>query len=176
MVAKGGVLYDCLVRIPMIVAAPKLFPQNRIISSPVSLMDIVPTIFQLQGIALPDDLDGQPMVPCPDATEQEFGFALYGAGGPAFTMEQLDSMDSSFGHTALFETVKFREPEGDRSMIRNANWKLVHDPMGDLDELYDLQADPYEHQNLANDPAHAVTRNKLMAELANWRHWDKVTN
>ena len=176
MVAKGGVLYDCLVRIPMIVAAPNLFPQNRIISSPVSLMDIVPTIFQLQGIALPDDLDGQPMVPCPDATEQEFGFALYGAGGPAFTMEQLDSMDFSFGHTALFETVKFREPEGDRSMVRNANWKLVHDPMGDLDELYDLQADPYEHQNLANDPAHAVTRNKLMAELANWRHWDKVTN
>ena len=68
-------------------------------------------------------------------------------------MEQLESKVPSTGHAALFRTVAYREPEGDRSMIRNAEWKLVHDPMGDLDELYCLESDPYEHCNLALDSA-----------------------
>ena len=34
-------------------------------------------------------------------------------------------------------------------MVRTKNWKFVHDPMGDKDELYDLANDPWEHYNLA---------------------------
>ena len=91
MAAKGGVLYDCLVRIPMIVAAPGRLPQSELVLSPVSLVDVVPTLFHLQGLALPGGLDGRPMPPCPGATDRDFGFALYGARGPAFTMEQLEN-------------------------------------------------------------------------------------
>ena len=172
MAAKGGVLYDCLVRIPMIVVAPNKLPKGTVISSPVSLMDIVPTLFKLQGLELPDDLDGQVLQPCEGAVDQEYGFSLYGAGGPAYTMEELNGNDPSSGHMALFKTVKFREPEGDRSMIRNSEWKLVHDPMGDLDELYHFPTDPYEHSNLASDPAYANIKKELMSELYTWRQWD----
>ncbi len=35
-------------------------------------------------------------------------------------------------------------------------------------ELYDLQKDPYELTNLANDPAHAKTRTRLRKELDRW--------
>ena len=171
MAAKGGVLYDCLVRIPLIVAAPNRLPRGEVVLSPVSLVDVVPTLFHLQGLALPDGLDGQPMTPCPGAREREFGYSLYGAKGPAFTMEQLESTVPSTGHAALFRTVAYREPEGDRSMIRNAEWKLVHDPMGDLDELYCLASDPYEHCNLAHDGRHAAVRKELMSELYRWRQW-----
>ena len=171
MAAKGGVLYDCLVRIPLIVAAPDRLPQDEIVLSPVSLVDVVPTLFHLQGLDLPDGLDGHVMAPCPGASESEFGFSLYGAKGPAFTMEQLEATAPSTGHAVLFGTVKYREPEGDRSMIRNAEWKLVHDPMGDLDELYCLASDPYEHCNLAHDPRHAAVRKELMSELYRWRQW-----
>ncbi len=171
MAAKGGVLYDCLVRIPMIVAAPNLLPRDALVLSPVSLVDVVPTLFHLQGLALPDGLDGQPMTPCPGARESDFGFSLYGAKGPAFTMEQLESTTPSTGHAALFKTVAYREAEGDRSMVRNAEWKLVHDPMGDLDELYCLASDPYEHCNLAGDGLHAAIERELMTELHRWRRW-----
>lgn len=171
MAAKGGVLYDCLVRIPMIVVAPNQIPQTHVVSSPVSLLDIVPTLFQLQGLSLPDGLDGQVMQPCTGATDQEYGFALYGARGPAFTMEDLNKINPSSGHATLFKTVNFREPEGDRSMIRNAKWKLVHDPMGDLDELYNFESDPYEHTNLAYDPAYADIKQEMMAALYKWRQW-----
>ena len=111
------------------------------------------------------------MTPCPGARENDFGFSLYGAKGPAFTMEQLESKVPSSGHAALFRTVAYREPEGDRSMIRNAEWKLVHDPMGDLDEFYCLESDPWEHCNLARDSRHAAVRKELMSELYRWRQW-----
>jgi len=36
-------------------------------------------------------------------------------------------------------------------------------------QLYDLQADPYEFVNLADDPAHRAARDELSAELTRWR-------
>jgi arylsulfatase A-like enzyme len=172
MMAKGGVFYDCMVRIPMIVSAPEQLPQNEVITSPVSLLDIVPTLFQLQGLSLADDLDGQPLTPCPGAAQQPFAFSVYGAGGPAFSEAQFASLPYQYAHPALFKSKRYRESEGERSMIRNAQWKLVHDPMGDLDELYQLQDDPYEHANLASQPAFATIKAQLMAALYQWRQWD----
>lgn len=36
-------------------------------------------------------------------------------------------------------------------------------------ELYDLQVDPYEFRNLADDPDCAATLSELKAKLAGWR-------
>lgn len=43
--------------------------------------------------------------------------------------------------------------------------------MGNLDELYCLASDPYEHCNLAHDTCHAGVRKELMSELYRWRQW-----
>ena len=172
MMAKGGIFYDCLVKIPLIIVSPGELPVNHVISSPVSLMDIIPTIFKLQNLQVPDGLDGQLMPPCTGAEIQEYGFALYGAGGPAFTINDLERELPSKGHETLFRTVKYREPEGQRSMIRSTEWKLVHDPMGDLDELYQLTTDPYEFINLAYDPSYNSIKKDLMKQLYLWRHWE----
>ncbi|MCK5558611.1 MAG: sulfatase-like hydrolase/transferase, partial [Candidatus Hydrogenedentes bacterium] len=52
MMGKGGVFYDCLVRVPMIVSWPGGgVPQNVVDSSQVNLVDILPTLLHLGGLA-----------------------------------------------------------------------------------------------------------------------------
>ncbi len=53
-------------------------------------------------------------------------------------------------------------------MARTADWKYVHDPMGDRDELYDLRADPWELRNVVDDPLSASTVADMALRLADW--------
>ncbi len=79
-----------------------------------------------------------------DAQPREAAFSEYGAGGPAFGMADLEQMPQPWGRSTLIATLRWREAEGRRKMVRTPEWKYVHDPMGDMDELYDLVNDPWE--------------------------------
>jgi arylsulfatase A-like enzyme len=53
-------------------------------------------------------------------------------------------------------------------MVRTQRWKYVHDPMGDLDELYDLVNDPWELTNVAHEPHHQLVISEMRGLLADW--------
>ena len=54
-------------------------------------------------------------------------------------------------------------------MVRTKDWKFVTDPgSDDLDELYDLNTDPWELTNVANDPANIPVISKMRALLMEW--------
>jgi arylsulfatase A-like enzyme len=46
----------------------------------------------------------------------------------------------------------------------------LHQPSRPVVEMYDLETDPNEFVNLANDPKHAATRVKLQQLLSRWMH------
>jgi arylsulfatase A-like enzyme len=51
--------------------------------------------------------------------------------------------------------------------VRTDRHKLIHWVNRDgVDELYDLESDPYELRNLIDDPARAPVKQELRAELA----------
>jgi arylsulfatase A-like enzyme len=56
------ILYEKTTHIPLIMAVPGL-EKGRMISSPVSLIDIYPTLSDLCGLPLPDHLEGQSLAP-----------------------------------------------------------------------------------------------------------------
>ena len=160
---KGGGFYDCLSRVPLVVSWPGGVPAGRRDSGMASLVDIAPTLLRLQGIEPPGWMQGRPLPTATDAQPRDAAFAEYGAGGPLFTMDAARRMSRPF-----WDSLQWREAEGRRKMVRTAGWKYVHDPMGDHDELYALQRDPWELTNLAADPAYAAEAEAMRRRLLSW--------
>jgi arylsulfatase A-like enzyme len=140
----------------------------------VSLLDVTPTLLRLQGLPIPRTMQGAPLptvsdgVPRDAATPRDCAFSEYGAGGPPFTLEHLNNLPETTGRAALMRSLQWREAEGRRKMVRTRDWKYVHDPMGDADELYHLTEDPGELTNLAADPNYADVLREMALRLADW--------
>ncbi len=83
-------------------------------------------------------------------------------------MNDLEQMPQPWGRRTLIDTLRWREAEGRRKMVRTREWKYVHDPMGDLDELYDMVNDPWELTNVAGDPQHRDVISEMQVRLADW--------
>jgi len=168
MQCKGGVFYDCLTRVPLIMSYPGVIPAGKRDDSMANLVDVVPTLLQLQGIPVPRAMQGQPL-PTVTATEpRDVTFSEYGAGGPPFRMSDLHQMPRPYGRETLIRSLQWREAEGRRKMARTREWKYVHDPMGDRDELYHLADDPAELNNVVDDGAHRDVVAAMQQRLLRW--------
>lgn len=168
MIRKGGLFYDCLTRVPLILSWPGHLPAGRIDDSLVNLVDVVPTLFQLQGLSRPRSIQGQPLPTVTPALPREAAFAEYGAGGPPFRLSDLDALPEPYGLKASKASLQWREAEGRRKMVRTRAWKYVHDPLGDRDELYHLEQDPWELVNVINNPAYSDVIAELRFKLLDW--------
>jgi arylsulfatase A-like enzyme len=113
-------------------------------------------------------MQGVPLPTVTNAPPREATFAEYGAGGPPFTLADLAALPEPYGLKASKASLQWREAEGRRKMVRTRNWKYVHDPLGDKDELYDLANDPWELTNVIDDPTHSVIIADLRLKLLEW--------
>ncbi|MDY0169254.1 MAG: sulfatase-like hydrolase/transferase [Thermoguttaceae bacterium] len=102
------------------------------------LRDLFPTVCELCEIAIPEGLDARSLVP-----------VLRG--------EARAIHPHVFGY--------FRDVQ---RMIRTDRWKLIHYPQIGKWQLFDLETDPHEIHNLADDPTHAATLTELRAKLEAW--------
>lgn len=134
--------FEGAVRIPFIVHNPKRFAPHRVKES-VSLVDLLPTFTDLAGggarLRQPvAPLDGHSLVP-----------HLKGDAGP----------DEACGEYLAEGAV---EPI---VMIRRGPWKYIHS-LTEAPQLYHLQQDPHERQNLAAQPAYQAQAQAFAAEVA----------
>lgn len=155
--------YDACLRMPLLVRYPPEAKAGGVVSSPVSIIDVVPTLLSYTGLEVDWPLHGRNLRPA--LREPEAGVA-----GRVLTEHFL----SNFGNqiqTAVTD---------DNNFWRTIPWWLsvVEDRMkyirslvpNEIEELYDLSTDPYEEYNLALDPAYRTElermREALMGELA----------
>ena len=166
MAVKGGVFNDCLTRVPLIVNSYGLTKSKD--KSLVNLIDILPTVFSLQGLDIPITFRGRLLPSVTDAKPNDFTVSEYGSGAELLTLKEFYKLKKPYDYITAFESIKWRESEGRRKMIVYDKWKYVHDPMGDIDELYDLSNDVKEIHNLANDESYISIINMMRLKLLDW--------
>ncbi len=166
LIAKGGVFVDALTRVPLIIAGPGCGTPGYVEHRPVSLIDVLPTLFRLQGIPETAAFEGVALPLCAGDPARSYVFSEYGAGEPLYTMEDYRRQQHATGRPALLESGQRREAEGRRKMVFDGRYKYVHDPMGDIDELYDLEEDPWEMTNLAGHEELRSVQDALATALA----------
>ncbi len=83
-------------------------------------------------------------------------------------MQDLEQLPQPWGRSTLIASLRQREAEGRRKMVRTREWKYVHDPMGDRDELYDLVNDPWELTNVVENEENRDILADLRLRLADW--------
>lgn len=59
----GTTLYEEVLRVPLVLWGPRVVPADVRVATPVSLVDLMPTILDLAGVTVPAGLDGESQVP-----------------------------------------------------------------------------------------------------------------
>ena len=169
LMLKSGTFYDCMTRVPLIVSWPGGLKGGAIREELVSNIDIMPTIASLVGVEAPEPVYGR-LLPGAGGTGREAVFAEHGAGGPRVLMSDLHRYPDYTDPNPVvhFRLMHARNAEGRPKMIRTDRWKYVYDPMDPVDELYDMEADPWELTNLAGNPSMAKTRREMRERLLRW--------
>ncbi len=135
----GGVLWDSLLKVPLIFSYPQLPDKGKIIQQQVQLIDIAPTILEILKIDPPDNIDGQSLIPLMNSPGKH-------TGKYAFS-EVKENLEDAEGCPYLSTT----EWKYTKCSIREGGYKLIAtlDPQGGGYELYDLENDPQESRNIA---------------------------
>lgn len=151
----------------------------------VSFIDFGPTTLNLAGVEVPAGMDGRPFVgpgisqADTDARDEVFGYA--------------DRFDEKYDlvrtmRKGRFEYVRNYQPFNIDGLQNNYRYQmLAYEEWRDLyrtrklnklqseffearpaEQLYDIEADPYETNNLANDPQYADVLKDLRSRLTSW--------
>ena len=166
------------VKVPLIVRIPEKFrslsrfePGDRV-TEPVSFVDLAPTLLSLVGLDVPAQMQGRAFLGSkradPAADEMEFLYAdrfdeLYGMrrGLTDGRWKYIRNFNPDFP-TAPYSYYQFGQPgwvgyqKAWEAGKLNGYHKSLWEPAGTAEQLYDLAADPWEMNNLADDPAHAA--------------------
>ncbi|MEL6111055.1 MAG: sulfatase-like hydrolase/transferase, partial [Planctomycetota bacterium] len=145
---KGCRFYEGLVRVPLIFSWPGQFQSG--LSSPalVEMLDMTSTLVELCGLKCPDYMQGRSLLPLLKGTQP----ADRHRG--SVRCEYFDALDPHFtGGSGTFGT-----------MFRNERYKLCMYHDARLGELYDLEEDPWEFEDLWDSTAHEAIKHDLIRE------------
>ncbi|MDO9464266.1 MAG: sulfatase-like hydrolase/transferase [bacterium] len=152
--SMAGTLYEENVRIPLIMRYPKALPQGKIIDTQIGQVDIMPTIFDMLGLSMPEGTEGHSLMPLIKGEKVDFNEETY-----------LETLKCGW------QTL----PDDGRMLwaVRTPEWKLIfnYDYKNEEDkgsyELYNLKNDPGEKHNLIDkEPEIAKTfENKLNKKI-----------
>lgn len=153
--------YDACLRMPLIFRFPGRVVRGAVCRQAVTIADVAPTLLGFAGVPLPWEMHGHDLGPLlrEPASPSDYPVLMehfYTRFGPETDGGETGSDFAGGVPWWLF--------------VRQGKFKYVRTLVPDeIEELYDLEADPQELKNLALDAAHRLTledyRTRLLAEL-----------
>ncbi len=145
-------LFEESARVPMLIVAPGM-SKGTISETPVSQIDLFPTLAELCHVRVPDNLQGQSLVPMlkdPSHTGRGWALTQVTRGGKRRNAKTGTEADGPyFGYS-----------------LRTPRWRYTEWDGGDAGrELYDHDHDPRELTNLAGNDEHVATVDELALAL-----------
>jgi len=137
-----GSFYEGGIRTPLLVRWPRVIKQPRVVHQVTYFADVLPTLAELAGAAVPSNLDGISLVPTLDPSR--------GQPQPQ--------------HAYLYW--ELTAGKGRTQAARMGDWKAVRPKPGADLELYDLRFDPTEAKNVAAAHPEIVVRMELILKDA----------
>ena len=144
MILKGCRFFEGLVRVPLMISWPGRFAGGNICDGLVELTDLVPTLYEALGMEVPYHVQGKSLLP-----------VLAGSDD--------GSNHRDYVRTEFYGAINHAD-QTHATMYRTRRWKLVTYHGKGVCELYDLESDPWEHEDLSRDPGHADVLQKLLCE------------
>jgi len=161
---------DVLVNVPFAIRVPGCDPLPAPSDALVEMIDLLPTLAEACGIELGHTHFGRSLLPLLRGETMDHRQYVFSEGGALNT--EIHTHETDRPRENIYwsrPALQFTQPEvhGKAVMIRSKEWKYVR-RLYDTDELYDLENDPDEVNNLIDDPSLAPVRDQLVAAMAEW--------
>jgi N-acetylglucosamine-6-sulfatase len=138
--------YEETIRIPLLIRYPPRIAANVTRSQMVLSIDLAPTLLELAGVEPGAELQGRSLIPvlASDSRDWRSSFLVEYYSDTVFP--RINRMGYVAARTERHKYIQYRELKG-------------------MDELYDLEADPFEETNIIGRPDAAGTLERMKAEL-----------
>ncbi len=139
--------YEESMRVPMIVRCPSIIKGGTATDALVQNIDVAPTLLAYAGLPTPKHMHGQSFLDVLKGNEQKHRDKIFYEYYWEYHYPQTPTMFA----------------------LRGDRYKYIHYyGLWTQNELYDLQNDPYEMNNLIADPQYRDMTRDLSADLFNW--------
>jgi len=139
--------YEEISRLPLIVRYPPMIQPGLEVQDFALSIDLAPTLLELAGVEIPAAMQGRSLIPL-----------LKGERPPDWR--------KSFLIEYYSDTVMSRLVTMGYQAVRTDCWKYIHyTDLEGMDELYDLESDPYEIENVLGAPESQEKLKEMKSEL-----------
>jgi arylsulfatase A-like enzyme len=181
-------LYDAGIRVPLIVSWPSVVKAKQRTDAMVSWVDFLPTLLEAAGGKASNAIDGRSFLPVlrgEKTAHRDHIFATHSGDGnwniyPSRTLrtdrwKYILNLHPEFAFTThidlpgnLGQRAFFASWEATAKTNTQAAEIVSRYHRRPAEELFDLEADPSEQQNLSADPAQATRLKEMRAQLNAW--------
>ena len=152
--------YEEASRVPLLMRVPWLSRESTRVSGSVGHIDLVPTLLDLSGHDVPSNLQGNSLRPVMEGSSDLSDNDVF----IQWNGTSREIVDRFLGSAEINRMLALPW----RSVVTPDRWKL-NLCAGDRCELYDLNSDPYERNNLFDDPAQRDRIRDMAARIRIWQ-------